>query len=100
MQGLMMDMPLLISGLIQYAADYHGEAEIVAREIEGDIHRYTYAEAHPRIKRMALALKRLGMKQGDRVGDARLEYASPFRDVLRRTGHGLCAAHRQSAAVP
>ena len=46
----------------------HGEAEIVAREIEGDIHRYTYAEAHPRIKRMALALKRLGMKQGDRVG--------------------------------
>lgn len=39
MQGLMMDMPLLISGLIQYAADHHGEAEIVAREIEGDIHR-------------------------------------------------------------
>ncbi|MET4847852.1 acyl-CoA synthetase (AMP-forming)/AMP-acid ligase II [Bradyrhizobium japonicum] len=68
MQGLMMDMPLLISGLIQYAADYHGEAEIVAREIEGDIHRYTYADAHPRIKRMALALNRLGMKQGDRVG--------------------------------
>ncbi|RXG98456.1 long-chain fatty acid--CoA ligase [Bradyrhizobium zhanjiangense] len=68
MQGLMMDMPLLISGLIQYAADYHGEAEIVAREIEGDIHRYTYADAHPRIKRMALALKRLGMRSGDRVG--------------------------------
>ena len=68
MQGLMMDMPLLISGLIQYAADYHGEAEVVAREIEGDIHRYTYAEAHPRIQRMSLALKRLGMKQGDRVG--------------------------------
>ena len=68
MQGLMMDMPLLISGLIEYAADYHGEAEIVAREIEGDIHRYTYAQAHPRIKRMALALRRLGMKPGDRVG--------------------------------
>ena len=32
MQGLMMDMPLLISGLIQYAADYHGEAEIVAAQ--------------------------------------------------------------------
>jgi len=68
MQGLMMDMPLLISGLIQYAADYHGEAEVVARDIEGDIYRYTYAEAHPRIKRMALALKGLGMKSGDRVG--------------------------------
>jgi len=68
MQGLMMDMPLLISGLIKYAADHHGEAEVVAREIEGDIHRYTYADAHPRMQRMALALKRLGMNQGDRVG--------------------------------
>ena len=68
MQGLMMDMPLLISGLIDYAATYHGDAEIVAREIEGDIHRYTYAEAHPRIKKMALALQRLGIKPGDRVG--------------------------------
>ena len=68
MLGLMMDMPLLISGMIQYAADYHGEAEVVAREIEGDVHRYNYAQAHPRIKRMALALKRLGMKEGDRVG--------------------------------
>ncbi|MCB1524046.1 MAG: AMP-binding protein, partial [Rhodoblastus sp.] len=68
MQGLMMDMPLLISGLIKYAADHHGEAEVVAREIEGDLHRYTYADAHPRMQRIALALKRLGMQQGDRVG--------------------------------
>ncbi|HRY02890.1 MAG TPA: long-chain fatty acid--CoA ligase [Beijerinckiaceae bacterium] len=68
MQGLMMDMPLLISGLIKYAANHHGEAEVVAREIEGDLHRYTYADAHPRMQRMALALKRLGMQQGDRVG--------------------------------
>lgn len=68
MKGLMMDRPLLLSGLIQYAADYHGDAEIVAREIEGDVHRYTYAQAHPRIKRMALALKRLGIRQSDRVG--------------------------------
>jgi len=30
MQGLMMDMPLLIGGLIQYAADYHGETEFYA----------------------------------------------------------------------
>jgi len=67
-QGLMMDMPLLISGLIDYAATYHGDAEIVAREIEGDIHRYTYADAHPRIKKMALALQRFGIKPGDRVG--------------------------------
>jgi acyl-CoA synthetase (AMP-forming)/AMP-acid ligase II len=68
MRGLMMDMPLLISGFIQYAADYHGETEVVAREIEGDVHRYTYADAHKRIKRMAGALRRLGIKQGEPVG--------------------------------
>jgi acyl-CoA synthetase (AMP-forming)/AMP-acid ligase II len=68
MRGLMMDMPLLISGFIQYAADYHGEAEVVAREIEGDIHRYTYADAHKRINRMAKALQRFGIKQGEPVG--------------------------------
>jgi acyl-CoA synthetase (AMP-forming)/AMP-acid ligase II len=68
MRGLMMDMPLLLSGFIQYAADYHGDAEVVAREIEGDIHRYTYADAHERIKRMAKALQRLGIKPGEPVG--------------------------------
>ena len=43
MRGLMMDLPLLVSGFIEYAAENHGEAEIVARELEGDIFRYTYA---------------------------------------------------------
>src|SRR6266851_3416056 len=56
MQGLMMDMPLLLSGLIEYAADYHGATEIVSRTIEGDIQRYGYADAHRRIKRLAKAI--------------------------------------------
>ena len=45
MRGLMMDRPLLIGALIQYAAEYHGDTEIVTRTTEGPIHRYTYAEA-------------------------------------------------------
>ncbi len=68
MQGLMMEMPLLLSGFIEYAAGYHGDTEVVAREIEGDIHRYTYADAHRRMKRLAKALTRLGVKQGDPIG--------------------------------
>jgi len=42
MLGLMQDRPLLISSLLDFAASYHGEVEIVARSIEGLIHRYTY----------------------------------------------------------
>lgn len=67
MKGLMMDMPLLVSGAIEHAATYHGETEIVARTIRGDIHRYTYREAGLRAKKLAQALLRLGVRPGDRV---------------------------------
>src|SRR5688572_29480536 len=67
MQGLMMDMPLLISGLIQHADRHHGAAEIVSKTVEGGIHRYTYREAHARAKRLANALKKLGVGMHDRV---------------------------------
>ena len=41
LQGLMMQMPLLISSLIEHADRHHGDTEIVSRRVEGDIHRYT-----------------------------------------------------------
>ena len=68
MQGLMMNVPLMISSLIRHADICHGEAEIVSRTIEGPIHRYTYRQAHARARRLARALARLGVKPGDRVG--------------------------------
>jgi len=67
MRGLMMDRPLLISSLIQYAAEYHGDTEIVTRTVEGPIHRYTYADAHARAKQLANAMKKLGIGMSDRV---------------------------------
>ena len=66
--GLIMDMPLMISSVIQYAATYHGDTEIVARGVGGAIHRYNYAEAHRRMKRLANGLGQLGVKAGDRIG--------------------------------
>jgi 3-(methylthio)propionyl---CoA ligase len=68
MQGLMMDMPLLISGLIRHADRNHGDTEIVSRTVEGGIHRYTYRDAHTRARRLARALGALGLKAGERVG--------------------------------
>ena len=67
MYGLMMKTPLLTSSLIAYAADYHGDTEIVSRTVEGPIHRYTYAQAQARAKRLANALLGLGVRRGDRV---------------------------------
>src|SRR5712692_8251138 len=67
MRGLMMDRPLLIGSLIQYAAEYHGDTEIVTRTVEGPIHRYNYAAAERRARQLAKALGRLGVGPGDRV---------------------------------
>src|SRR3954469_23320382 len=67
MQGLMMDQPLLISGLIRHAARHHADTEIVSKNVDGSIHRYGYAAAHARAQKLANALKRLGVQPGDRV---------------------------------
>ncbi len=68
MQGLMMNTQLLISSLIGHAARNHAETEIVSRMVEGGVHRYGYAAAHGRMKRLANALTGLGIRSGDRVG--------------------------------
>src|SRR5947209_17782990 len=68
MLGLMSERPLLISAIIKHAAVYHRDTEIVSRTVEGVIHRYTYEAAERRAKRLALALLKLGIRPGDRVG--------------------------------
>jgi fatty-acyl-CoA synthase len=67
MRGLMQDRPLTIQSLIAYAAQYHGDTAIASRTTEGELHRYTYADAERRAKQLAKALKRLGIGMGDRV---------------------------------
>lgn len=68
MLGLMQDQPLMISSLIEFAARHHRDAQIVSRRVEGDLHRYTYADAAARARRVANALDRLGLAFSDRVG--------------------------------
>jgi fatty-acyl-CoA synthase len=68
MFGQMMDVPLLISHMLRHADRYHGDSEIVSRLVDGDIHRYTYRDAHRRTKKLANALLALGVSPGDRLG--------------------------------
>jgi len=42
----MMDVPLLTTGILHYAAVAHGETQVVSRCIDGSIYRYSYSEAH------------------------------------------------------
>jgi len=68
MFGLMQDRPLLISSLIDHAATFHPNGEIVSRTVEGPIHRTTYGAVQRRAKQVANALKSLGVQHADRVG--------------------------------
>ncbi len=65
--GRMMHMPMSISSIIDYAADVRSTYEIVSVRLEGDVHRYTYADARRRTARLAHALRGLGIREGDRV---------------------------------
>lgn len=67
MQGLMMNMPLLISSVMEHAERHHPHVEIVSRRTEGDIHRTTYGEVAKRTKKLANTLTNLGVQQGENI---------------------------------
>jgi 3-(methylthio)propionyl---CoA ligase len=67
MLGQIMNMPLLISEQIEFAARFHGAAELVTRKVEGGIHRTTWGEIARRTRMLANALQKMGLKRGDRV---------------------------------
>ncbi len=67
MNGLMQDWPLRVSSILDHAARFHGEREVVSRSVEGPIVRTTYAEMNVRARKVAQALRRLGVAEGDVV---------------------------------
>ncbi|TMC52201.1 MAG: long-chain fatty acid--CoA ligase [Chloroflexi bacterium] len=66
MEGLMQDYELSLQHVLWRIERLHQKKEVVTKRDEG-IHRTTYGEMVPRINRLAGALKRLGVKPGDRV---------------------------------
>ncbi|CAN7145878.1 MULTISPECIES: 3-(methylthio)propionyl-CoA ligase [unclassified Variovorax] len=67
MLGLMQDQPLLISSLIEFAERHNGDAEIVSRRVEGDIHRSTWRQIAARARRVASALDLEQLLFSDRI---------------------------------
>jgi len=68
LMGQMMQMPLLISSLLTHASRHASDSEIVSKRVEGDLHRYTWADLELRARQLAQAFARLGCQAGDRVG--------------------------------
>ena len=67
MMGLMMDRALTLPSILEHAARYHPAQEVVTRSVEGTIHRHGYEDVLARTKRLANALRAIGVKPGERV---------------------------------
>ncbi len=67
MFGTMQDWPLLVWKLIDHAATFHGNREIVSLTCEGIRHRSNWRTVQGRARQVAAALRRMGIAPGDRV---------------------------------
>jgi fatty-acyl-CoA synthase len=63
----MMQTPLLLTQMIERAEKYFPKKEIVSRT-ESGIQRFTYKQWGERTRRLASALEKLGVREGDKVG--------------------------------
>lgn len=67
MQGLMMKQELMISDLIDHASKVHSTREIFTLNSDMTEHRYTWSDCAVRVKKLANALLKAGVKKGDRI---------------------------------
>ncbi len=67
MDGLMMEFQLTLPAILRRAESIFARKEIVTRLPDKSLHRYTYAEFGRRARKLATALKQLGVGYGDRV---------------------------------
>ena len=68
MDGLMMDYQLTVSAILRRADELYGDTEIASRQPDKSWHRYSYADFVSRTKKLIVALRSLGLEDGDRVG--------------------------------
>jgi fatty-acyl-CoA synthase len=67
-RGLTSDYQLILPTILRRAETLYGYREIVTRRPDKSFHRHTYADFVSRAKKLAVALKKLGLEDGDRVG--------------------------------
>lgn len=67
MLGKMMYQPLLISSLIEHAAQYHGDTAILSKEVNGEMTKSDWLTVSNNSKRLAKALQALGLESSERI---------------------------------
>ena len=83
MQGLMMNTPLTLTPLLERAARLFPKKEIVSKTDTG-MHRYTYADFHGRVHRLAHAMRAHGRSTRRPSRNPVLEQLPASGTVFRR----------------
>ncbi|RHX94314.1 acyl-CoA synthetase [Leptospira yasudae] len=67
MNSTMMNYQLTVPAILRRASEVHPEKTIVTKMNDESIHRYTYGEFYSRTTKLMSALKKQGVRPGDRV---------------------------------
>jgi acyl-coenzyme A synthetase/AMP-(fatty) acid ligase len=101
----MMEVPLTIRWIFDHVRRNHARREVVSREEDGSIFRYTYGDFGARVARLANALVEMGVRPGDRVASfgwnthrhLELYYAVPMIGAVRTRTAGPSLADAADA---
>src|SRR3546814_14352583 len=88
LRGLMQDAPLLISGILKYAARAHGEREIVSKAVDEPVWRYDWHRCDQRARHAAQAPGVLGYVTGDRGSALACNTPPPLQPFYAAPGTG------------
>ena len=94
MNGLIMDYELNVPAILRRGEQLFPDKEIVTRRPDKSFHRYTYADFAGRTKQLALALRGLGLEDGDRVAHLLLEPLPAPGGLHRRPGRPASSCTR------
>jgi fatty-acyl-CoA synthase len=89
MQGLMMDYQLNVPAILRRADEIFGDREIVSRLPDKSFDRRTYADVVARTKRLAVALRGLGLEDGDRVATFMWNHHQHFETYIGAPAGGF-----------
>jgi 3-(methylthio)propionyl---CoA ligase len=67
MNGLMMNVPLSITSIMEHAERVNGDTEIVSVTGDNPRHRYTYKDAFTRTRQLADTMSSWGLEPSDRI---------------------------------
>lgn len=66
--GNMQKKSMNLISILQHAARWHSDVEVVTNTVEGGTHRIGYGDLYKRTQKLANALAKLGIRQGNVIG--------------------------------